>query len=858
MANEAVGIAINGREVKIAHIRRDKYRLAVDYLESASLTTDMDSELSKKAERDVETTALFHNEDDLFTQKNPRESKASLERDTELRENVDVLYSLLRKFAARRIKIAFNVPPSRVSYQELDTHLDYNKNVFKGTLKSKIEQWKQGFNAIDNVSVITRRDGTLCNVSCEIQQPPVLDILEQLNAFFKGNLVLTLMDPNEISLVNLARIGYSFHDESSITVIVETETEFSRIIFLKGDDLLTVSPIIPENFNPDIFSIVYSKIIYELDNLNIPGVNNVLLAAKASTNSAKTFFEKKFPDARVGFIISQPLAENFSSQFSREDLSDYAIPISLAWKAIQKKEENFIPTNLLPSQIIERQKVLSLTLAGYLLLLLLGLSAFVMTWKITAKKLEVRSLKSKNQELVQRINSSEETVRKVHELEDQIAKLTQRLVLSDSLSYGSDKLLNFLERLNISVSKINSVWIEQVQTTNNGLLIKGLSLKRGDIPKISEELGNARINKLTRSEAGNQRLFSFELEVDWNQAPFRDSKNKFEPNSQPPLKADADLTKLTTTSLAEWDGSTPTTQSAEVKESVNAGEQAIANPAPALSGGSIKNNNVQKKQELQFASNETQNKENQIIEKLKKNRQLDIEQNLGNTSYEDNNFEKPVDVVSNPDSRFIIQNTAHATRFTALKDVERYQAKGFDAYITTLPRSSREIPYWVCVGDFNNYDEAKKELNRLNQSMPGKRYVVEVSKHEFDGPVSSNSGSHSLASKKASSSQLIRTADHTIVENEEPDGEQALKEPNTNSAQFTISISAHVTRFTARKEVEFYRSKGIETYITKLPQSSREIPYWVCCGNFSNYEEATEKIKQISAMVPRKYNIVTK
>ncbi len=853
MAKEALGIAINGREVKIAHVRRDKHRLTVDYLESAVLTNEMDSELRKKAEEEMETTALFQNEEDLLTIKNPLENKASLEKETQLRENMSVFHSLLRKFAARRIRIAFNVPPSRVSFQDIDSHLDHDIN---RTLKSKIDQWKKGFNAIDTVSVITRGDGTLCNVSCEIQQPPIIDILEQLNTFFKGNLVLTLMDPNEISLVNLARISYTFHDESSITVIVETEMEFSRIIFLKGNDLLTVSPIIPENFNPDIFSIVYSKIIYELDNLNIPQVNHVLLTGKASTNSAKTFFEKKFPNTKVGFIISQPLAEKFSSQFSREDLSEYAIPISLACKTIQKKAENFIPTNLLPSEIIERQKVVSLTLVGYLILVLLGLSAFVLTWKITAKKFEVRSLKSKNQELVRRINSTEKTVRKVYDLEDQIAKLTQRLVLSDSLSYGSDKLLTFLDRLNLSVSKIRSVWIEHVETTKNGILIKGLSLKRGDIPKISEELGNARINKLTRSEAGNQRLFSFEMELDWNQESFRDSKNKFELESQPPLKAEADETKLSTASSSEWGTSTTAAHSIVAEENSSSGGETIAITSPPSSGNTIKNKYDNRSNTLQFASNETQNKSHQKIDKRERKQPLNTETKADITDYENNDFKKPGDNLSHPDSHFIIKITAHANKFTAMKDVESYRAKGFDAYITTLPNSSREIPYWVCLGDFNNYNEAEKELNRLNTSIPGKRYIVELSQHEFNGPISLNSESNSIASRTTSSSKLIRTANQTIVTNKEKYDEQGLNVPDTNSGQFTIGISAHVTKFTARKEVEFYRSKGIETYITTLPQSSREIPYWVCYGNFSSYGKATEKIKQLSAIVPRKYNIV--
>ncbi len=856
MIKEAVGIAINGREVKIAHVRRDKYRLAVDYLESAVLTSDMEYELRKKAEQEA-APSIVQNEEDIFSLKGSLEANATTVKESNLRENVDVLYSLLRKFAARRVRVAFNVPPSRVSFQDLDTYFDYNKNAFTGTLRKKIEQWQKGFNAIDNVSVITRKDGTLCNVASEIKEPPIIDMLEQLNTFFKGNLVLSLMDPNEVSLVNLARKSYDFRDEAKITVIVEIELEFSRIIFMKGEDLLTVSPLIPETFNPDIFSIVYSKIIYELDNLNIPQVSNVLLAGKAGTNMAKKYFEKKFPDAKIGFILSQPLAENLSSQFSRENLSEYAIPVALAWKVTQKNAENFIPTNLLSTQVIERQKVLSMTLAGYLILILLGISAFTLTWKITAKKIEVSSLRNKNKELVERINSTEQTVRKVRGLEDQIANITKRLVLSDSLSYGSDRLLTFLDRLNLSVSRIKSVWIDEIQNTKKGILVKGMSSKRGDIPKISEELGNARINKLIRSEIGSQRFFSFEMVADWNQEPFRpDTKTKFAPGSPKPLKADANNTKLATTNTSEWKPSTTATQTVGAEKNISAGEASNTIKSLQSTTQNYNNKNDQTTNNLGFAANELKNQNLQKIEKSEKSQPITIEKNKDFGRYNNDNFKKNNNYLLDSGSRFIIKVNAHANKFTAMKDVKYYRSNGFDAYITTFPNSSREIPYWVCVGDFNNYDEAENELKKLNALIPGKSYIVKISKNELTKPTLLNLETESISSIRTSNSQLIKRADHTIVTNENRQNHNESTAVNSNLRNYIIAISAHATKFTANKEIEYYRTKGIETYVTTLPQSNQEIPYWVCCGNFDSFIEAQGKIRQLSAIAPRKYKIV--
>ena len=76
---------------------------------------------------------------------------------------------------------------------------------------------------------------------------------------------------------------------------------------MKGSDFLTVSPIITESHSRDLQDIIYSKIIFELDNLNIGKVENILLSCQTISNERVKYFETKFPHSRVGYIVSQPL-----------------------------------------------------------------------------------------------------------------------------------------------------------------------------------------------------------------------------------------------------------------------------------------------------------------------------------------------------------------------------------------------------------------------------------------------------------------------------------------------------------------------------------------------------------------------
>ena len=79
MSKEAIGIAINGRDVKIAHVYREKNRLTVDLLEKVTLATDPEADVRKKVAADNESTLT--KEEDVFAIKNhsqpdPIDSKA--------------------------------------------------------------------------------------------------------------------------------------------------------------------------------------------------------------------------------------------------------------------------------------------------------------------------------------------------------------------------------------------------------------------------------------------------------------------------------------------------------------------------------------------------------------------------------------------------------------------------------------------------------------------------------------------------------------------------------------------------------------------------------------------------------------
>ncbi|MBN1540773.1 hypothetical protein JW992_01415, partial [candidate division KSB1 bacterium] len=531
MSKQALGIAVNGRQVRIAHLVRDNKSIAVSFLESTTLLADLENPAATPLTRDQRSGSEEAEELFGFEQQN-RHTETGFNSPS-VQENANVLFALMKKFTARRIPIAFNIPAGMVSYQELNTTLDYDKNVFKGNLLKKIGQWKSGFNSLENVQVLERSDGTLINVALNLPQTPtLLSVLEQINSFVSGNLIFSAMTPNEVALCNLARKSYQFNDNKEINIIIQIESEFSRIIFMRGRDLLSVAPIITEPASGEIDRIICSKIHFELDNQNITQVANILLASQATNNDSKEFFEDQFPQSRVGFIVSQPLAEYIANQFSREDLSEYAVPLSLAWEVLApSRDASFTDINLLPHTIIDRQRSLKLSAVGYILLLLLGVGAFGFTWQILAKRLEISQLKRQNSHFEEQIRNNQETVDRVHKLEREINNLGQSLALSDSLGKGFDDILSFLDKANASVQKTESVWIEKIDKNPTGFTLFGNAMQRKNIPIFSNTVGESIVRKVTRQDIDGRPVYSFEMQVFWPRASFPDFFQPKEPQT---------------------------------------------------------------------------------------------------------------------------------------------------------------------------------------------------------------------------------------------------------------------------------------------------------------------------------------
>ena len=322
----AIGLAISGREVRLATLMREKDQISVVALETAYLDSSLEHQTTK--EELVVDNKPNADARDAFGLKDAWDEKTSeQEAQTKGNANLEILYKFLFKHASKKIRVGLNIPVSMAKYQRLDS-----------------ADFKQSDDFIDNTSradkdaglgseqhLLKLADGATVSLVHD-QYPPFLNILREVNDFLGKKLHFGTMDTTELALANIARSGFS-SQPGQTSVIVYIEDDFTRLIFMNGYELLHISSIINENAaSPQVLDIISRRLMYEIDEASIPEINSIYLAGRCSHIRAKSFFAAQFKKATVEYLSTTALGHlPVESDKQEETFSEFAVAFNGAW-----------------------------------------------------------------------------------------------------------------------------------------------------------------------------------------------------------------------------------------------------------------------------------------------------------------------------------------------------------------------------------------------------------------------------------------------------------------------------------------------------------------------------------------------
>ncbi|MEP1305549.1 MAG: hypothetical protein ABJK35_14320 [Balneola sp.] len=433
------------------------------------------------------------------------------EADGELANSNEILvYNVLTDLDASSVKMSVNIPAGATIFQILKD-IDFasiKKKDLKIIVDDRLEALYGSPKGSDNYSTTIRDDGSLLLVSID-EESKALQLIHNSENIYSGKVIINEVLPDESLVIGLFRANYD-PEPDSITALIQYSEESCRVVFLKGSDLLIVSPMITEGSSSRKFlNTVFSKILFQLDTGEVPNLDRIILCNNNLGEEAISFFQDRFLDIEVSdFEYDHDIFD--TTNFESSTISSFTTAISLAWADAGFQRDAYPDIGFLPNYIKDRQKIFKLQWHGFLLLILI-LSVFPITnYFYLQNDVEIDTLNENVSSRKAEIRALETTVQEYNRINSELSGIRTRLLLLDELSENTLTWSVNLDLINRGVDNIDSIWLTSfAESSNGGLDITGIAIYRNRIPMIADMFSEAVLQDVQRTLIREKEVYSF-------------------------------------------------------------------------------------------------------------------------------------------------------------------------------------------------------------------------------------------------------------------------------------------------------------------------------------------------------------
>lgn len=525
---EYIGLAVDGKILRVARLKRAGKQLYLNRLEEVWLKERMDLTLpadpaeSEDPEVD-QTEAIFGVEEEI---EEPQFDEEVLSEDDEVFDitdeseggfeepetNEDLLNNIFLGINQNRIDCAVNVPLGASVYKVL-REKDYSK-VSKKELRNAVSEQINALYPNRESSVNStyeiQEDGSLLLATFE-GPLPLLQSIDRVEEFYPGKIFIQDILPTEMALVGLVRENHVL-EEDEYTAVIQAGRTVSRIIFLKGENVYSLLPLINVGTqSKNIMSTLFSKILLELDQENIPRLDRIILT-NISREEHKQYLSSQFPDILVETLQLNEEKIQISPNLG-QNITEYASAISMAWSASSSSEDAFPDLSMIPDYVIDRQKVLKLEWHGIFLLVLIAMLPVIFNHFYHQQMDVLESLRQEKRVVWQQIETQNLVKEYADSLQTELSLVNTRLSMLDTLSQGSLRWSKTLELISEGFEQINSSWITSLSNQKGRLQLKGYTLYKSRIPRIANLFADVEIEDIVAEEERDAVIYRFSMTV---------------------------------------------------------------------------------------------------------------------------------------------------------------------------------------------------------------------------------------------------------------------------------------------------------------------------------------------------------
>lgn len=499
--------------------------LSDDLSDDSVFELDLESSLSDDIELDdinLDDDLLGDIGDDIDLELDELEQADTDDLDVDLLDEVGVptsnemlFYNIIASINPKKIDLGLNIPAGVAIYQILKD-VDFNdvkKKDLKIIIDDRLESLYGTPKADDFFSYGIRDDGALLLSSID-EEPQLLQLVNQTLSLYRGKLTIQEILPDETILLGLVKANYELA-EGQITCLIQFADQNCRVIFLRGEKLWLVSPIIPEGVRSKKFlNTIFSKILFQLDTGEVPNLDNLIICNNSLGDEATSFFQERFPDIEVGnFTFSEDFLE--PNEYTSESIAPFTTAIGTAWSTTSFKVNNLPDISFVPKYVQDRQKIFKLEWHGFVLLLMIMVSFPIIDSFRQDADSTIATLENEISLVDTQINSFVSTVNNFNRISNELSQISERLELMNTLAENSITWTTNLNLINNGIDEIGSVWLISLSVGDeeNTLEIQGIARERSAIPLVAELFDEATLLNVSSSEIRGEQVYNFTYSI---------------------------------------------------------------------------------------------------------------------------------------------------------------------------------------------------------------------------------------------------------------------------------------------------------------------------------------------------------
>jgi Tfp pilus assembly protein PilN len=497
---EALGIYVEGEEIRVARVRATKDGFEVLGLAAGRLCDRID-QVGLPAES-PEKDAEFGGED--------LEPNVDVGREMES-GNAGAIWELIEQVGGKPGRIGANLLDAEATFHLLPQG---PRRQVRKALKRILAEWGEGAGAAggrDAEVIAEHAEDVLA--ATYATKPALVDLIMAAQDMMPGKRARILrVDLPETALAAAAGAQGDLGEEE-LTAVLHVGLMVSRVILLRGRRLFRVLPLMSDDGRTiGRKERILRRLMYQRDAGQLKNLDRLYLAGQVDEDLLRAI-QAEFDDVQVELLMPDCRPGESLDPEAWEGIHAWILPISLALGTFRRKSRLPRYPNFLPQYVRDRQEVLALRWyhVGIFALMFLVTSGLVYQgkeWTRLNEQLEQRRavLNESREEWKEIVAELERRSKRNKDFEAYLARM-------QDLSIDLIEWTKLLEDLSRFTQETNSIWIRELTCREDGFILKGFSLFRNRIARLAANYSDIQVEKVVRTIRSEKTVYDFELKV---------------------------------------------------------------------------------------------------------------------------------------------------------------------------------------------------------------------------------------------------------------------------------------------------------------------------------------------------------